>query len=305
MVPKSNTQWIAERFASMEPEWSPNLARGRSLLNAKLTRRRFSSAWLAVPVAAAAVCCAVLAIPTTRALAEDLWYRYALDRVNVVLLDFSKSPIHTQVVTNGLEQQVPNLEEAQAKAGFLPYLPSPHVLPGIPEITVTGSIFVEQTIHINEIQSALDREGVSDVQVPEQWNGLQLHTSIGPIVEASYSGDVQIQQERPIELFVSPGLPLQPFADVVFRSMGVPAWKAKVMARQFADHPAWIMDVPPDAVVSIHDLVLSTGPAFLLEEFDSRGAVKRATVIRCTDDRIYSVSSRSSELSTRIADALP
>src|SRR5580658_5046186 len=158
--------WVADRLAAIEPQWGPNLARGRELLHTRLTGRRHSWTWMAwtrmaAAAAAAAVCVAVLALPDTRALAQELWYRFVLNRVDVVRLDLSKLPLHLQVTTNGLEQSVQNMDEAQRKTGFRPYLPSPGVLSANPGITVTGPIAVEQTIHVRDLESALGKVGAT------------------------------------------------------------------------------------------------------------------------------------------------
>src|SRR5580658_4758926 len=97
-------RWVANRLATIEPQWSPNLARGRELFDARLAGRRHSWPWMASAAATAAVCVAMLAFPGTRALAQELWYRFVLNRVDAVRLDLSKLPVHTQVTTNGLEQ---------------------------------------------------------------------------------------------------------------------------------------------------------------------------------------------------------
>lgn len=167
-----NDLWAAERLALIEPKWSPGLARGRALLNAGLHARNYLWGWLAVPAAAIAVCALVLAIPATLTFAEDLWYQFVLNRVYVVRLDLSKTPLHTNVITNGLERSVSDIGEAQALAGFLPHLPSLTVLPGTPEITVSGPIIMEQTIQVSDMESALASAGESYVQVPEEWNGV-------------------------------------------------------------------------------------------------------------------------------------
>src|SRR3984885_3756548 len=132
--------WVANRLATIEPQWSPNLARGRELLDARLEGRRSPSrTWLAAAAATAAVCVAVLAFPATRAIAQELWYRFVLNRVDVVRLDLSKLPLHMQVTTNGL-QDVQNLDEAERKAGFRPCLPALGALYANPGITVTGPL---------------------------------------------------------------------------------------------------------------------------------------------------------------------
>lgn len=298
-------QWIADRLATLEPHWCPNLARGRALLDSKLEKRHHSLRWIAVAIATAAVCVAVLALPTTRALAQQLWYRFILNRVDVVRLDLSKLPLQMQVTTNGLEQRVQDMQEAERKAGFRPYLPSPGVLHANPGITITGPISVEQTIHVRDIESALVKVAASDVQVPAEWEGVQLRTQIGPMVELNYPDRVHILQARPMELFVASGFPLEHFAEVAFRSIGVSAWQARAMATRFAADPAWLLDLAPDAVVNIQEVSLQAGPAVLIEEVDDGGAVKRATVVRSTNERMYSVSSGNREQSMKIADALP
>src|ERR1700732_4460566 len=157
--------WTANRLATIEPQWSPNLARGRALLDARLAGRRHSWTWLAAAAATAALCVAVLALPGTRALAQELWYRFVLNRVDAVRLDLSKLPLHMQVTTNGVEEDVQDMDEAERKTGFRPYLPAPGILYTNPGITVIGPIAVEQTIHVRDIESALGKVGASDVQV--------------------------------------------------------------------------------------------------------------------------------------------
>lgn len=297
--------WVADRLATIEPQWSPNLARGRELLHARLAGQRYSWTWKAAAAATAAACIAVLAIPTTRALAQELWYRFILNRVDVVRLDLSKLPLHMQVTTNGLEQRVQNLDEAELKTGFRPYLPSPNVLYATPDINVTGPIALAQTIHVGDIESALAKVGASDVHVPEEWEGVQLRTEIGPMVVANYPQNVQILQARQITLSVPSSLALEDFTEVAFRSVGVSLWEARAMARKFAAHPAWFLDIPADNLVNVREVALQAGPGLLIEDLNEKGAVKRVTVVRTTVQRMYAVSTRDKELCIKIANALP
>jgi len=298
--------WVADRLAAIEPQWSPNLARGRELLNARLDGRRSHSwTWLAAAAATAAVCVVVFAFPGTRAIAQEFWFRFILRRADVLRLDLSKLPLHMQVTTNGLEQSVQNVDDAESKAGFRPYLPSHGVLDESPDIVVTGPILVEQTIHVRDIESALGEVGASDVQVPAEWEGVQLRSEIGPMVEENYADNVRILQARPVELSIPSGFELEHFAEVAFRSIGVSSWESRAMAQKFAAHPAWLLDITPDAVVNVQEVALHTGPALLIEDLDEKGAVKQATVVLSTSERMYSVSSRIRELSIKIANTLP
>ncbi len=296
--------WVASRLSAIDPQWSPDLARGRELLDARLAGRRHSFGWMATAAATVGVCVVMLALPQTRALAQELWYRFVLNRVDVVRLDLSKLPLHMEVTTNGLEQSVQNVEEAERIAGFKPYLPSPEVLSANPRLTVTGPMSVVQTIHVRDIESALGKMGASGVQVPAEWEGVQLRTEIGPMVEADYPESVQILQARPGELSVPPGFALEHFAELAFRSLGVSLWEARAMARKFAANPPWLLDISPDAVVNVQEVALRASPALLIEELDEKGVVKRATVAWSTSERMYSVSSKSRELSIKIADSL-
>ena len=298
-------RWVANQLATIEPLWTPNLARGRELLDARLAAKRRSWNWMAAAGATAAFCVAILALPGTRALAHELWYRFVLDRVDVVRLDLSKLPLHTEVTTNGLEQSVQNMDEAERKTEFRPYLPSPGVLNTTPAISVTGPITLEQTIRVRDIESALSRMGASDVHVPAEWEGMQMRTRIGPMVAVNYPDNIQILQARPFELSVPAGFALQDFSEVAFRSIGVSLWEARAMARKFAAHPAWFLEIPPDAVVNVQEVALRTGPALLIEDLDEKGVVKRATVTWSTSERMYSVKSRNRELSVKIANQLP
>ena len=125
------------------------------------------------------------------------------------------------------------------------------------------------------------------------------------MVAANYPDNIHILQARPIELSVPSGFALQDFAEVAFRSIGVSLWEARAMARKFAAHPAWFLDIPPDAVVNVQEVALRAGPALLIEDLDEKGVVRRATVIWSTSERMYSVNSKKRELSVKIADDLP
>ena len=305
METNHENRWVANQLATIEPQWIPNLTRGRELLDAKLAERHRLWTWMAVAAATAAVCAAVLASPGTRALAQGLWYRFVLQRVDVVRLDLSKLPLQMQITTNGLEQSVQDMEEAERKTGLKPYLPSRSVLRTNPGITITGPISVEQTIHVREFELALANAGASDARVPAEWEGIQLRIQIEPMLELNYPDGVHILQARPIELSVASGFPLEHFAELAFRSVGASSWEARAMAQRFVANPAWLVDIPPDALVNIQEVSLHAGPAMLIEEVDDRGVVKRVTVVRSTSERMYSVSSGDRVLSMKIAEALP
>ena len=305
MERNDETRWVSDRMAELNPAWKPDFARGRKLLDTGLARQRRSWSWPAL-AAAAAVCAAVVALPQTRVLAQQLWVHYVLNRVDVVRVDFSDLPLHAQVTASGPPQPAQDLDDAERKAGFRPYLPEPGVLPGNPSVTVIGAMAVEQTIHVGELQAALNKVGANDVQVPAGWEGVQLRASIGPIVNLGYPDEVGILEAKPIEVSVPAAFPLQVFAEMAFRSIGRSGPEARSLAQRFVTNRAWMMGIPADEVANIEQVSLRNGAAMLIEETtNDDGTPGRVTVFRSTTERIYCVLTNSRQLALRIAEALP
>jgi hypothetical protein len=304
MERNDETRWVSDRLAKLDPAWKPDFGHGRELLDAGLARRKHSWPWPAL-AAAAAVCAAVVVLPQTRALAQQLWVHYILNRVDVVRVDFSDLPLRAHVTASGPTQMAQDLDDAERKAGFRPHLPEPGVLPANPSVTVIGTISVEQTIRVGELQAALNKVGANDVHVPAGWEGIQLHAGIGPIVNLGYPDEVGILQARPIKVAVPAGFPLQFFAEVTFRSLGRSAPEAQSLAQRFVTNPAWLLGIPADEVASIEQVSLRKGAAMLIEEAKDDGSPGRVTVLRSTNERMFCVLTNSRQVALRIADALP
>ena len=298
-------QWITDELATLEPTWQPNMQRARTLLNRKLTSRARFSPWIIMAAAAAAVCIAAMSLPQTRAMAQDLWEHFVVSRVDIVRLDLSNLPLEAHITTNGMTQRARDLGEAEQMAGFRPNLPV-GVLSATPQMTVTGPIVLDQTIHVQVLEAALAKVGASDVLVAAEWEGVTLHAVIGPMIAANYPGEIQVLQIRPFSLTMPSGFPLERFTTAAFRSIGVASRDASAMARKFAANPAMLFDIPADEVVSIQELSLANGPALLTEEYDDNtGAIARETVMRSTSDRIYAVMTPTRDLCVKIVAALP
>ncbi len=249
-------------MAELDPGWKPDLARGRRLLDAGLIKHKRSWAW-PVLATAAAVCATVVALPQTRVLAQQLWVHYILNRIDVVRLDLSDLPLRAEVTGSGPPQTARDLDDAERKAGFRPYLPEPGVLPPNPSITVIGAMLAEQTIHVAELQAALNKAGASGVAVPASWEGVQLRAHIGPMVNLAYPDEVGILEARPIELSIPAGFSLQYFAELAFRSLGQSVREARSLAQKFVTNPAWMMGIPADEVANVEQVALAKGPAML------------------------------------------
>jgi hypothetical protein len=250
--------------------------------------------------AAALICVATVAIPQTRAFAQQLWSHIVLKRVDVVRLDLSDLPLHSEITMSGMQQAARDLDEAEQQAGFRPYLPAE----GTPKLSTVPVMAFAQTIRVADLQAALRKVGANDVQVPAEWDGVQMHAMIGPMVAADYPGEVQILQSKPLELSIPAGFPLLRFAETAFRSLGVSVWEARALAQKFVANPGWFLDIPADEVVNIQELSLSNGPALLIEDFGDDGKVQRETVIRNTAERIYAVMTNDRQLAIRIAGEL-
>ena len=304
MENNDENRWVAERLSALDPDWQADFARGKGLLDAGRRKQTRPWSWMAA-AAVAGVCIAAVALPQTRALAQQLWSRIILNRVDVVRVDFSDLPLHPQVTAGGPPQAVQDLEDAERKAGFRPYLPARGVLPSNPSMVVIGAMEVEQTIHVAEVQAALNNVGATDVQVPPEWEGVQLRARIGPIVNLGYADDVGILEAKPIELSIPGGFPLQRFAEVAFRSVGISGLEARALAQKFVANPAWLLDIPSDEVANVEQVSLRAGPALLVEEFNDDGTAGRVTVLRSTSERIYCVLANDRQPALRIADALP
>jgi hypothetical protein len=241
--------------------------------------------------------------PYGRARAQDLWYRWFVTRVAVVRLDLSKVPLETSIRTDGLSLRV-SASDAAARVGFAPVLPAPGLAGGVPELSIVGRVEVSQRIDTRALEAALAREHATDVEVPGEWHGTTLRAVVGPMLVASYPGEIEILQTAPIRLEMPADFPLERFAEIAFRAGGVPWREARQLAADYARQPAWLLDVPADDPVLVETISLpGGGSALLIEDPDEQGG-ERATVLLSRPSRLFSVSSPNRGLSLRIADAL-
>jgi hypothetical protein len=303
METNNEMNWVDERLTVLEPAWSANMARGSELLDAGLRRRAPFRLW--IPAAAAVAVCIAIALPQTRAVAQQLWNHFILNRVDVVRVDFSDLPLNSEISNHGMPQQARNLDEAEQLAGYRPFVPAAGVPEGQPSLTVLGATEFTQTIHVAALRAALKKAGVDNVIVPPEWEGVQLRYSISPMVNVGYKDDVGILQAKPIEFSIPNGFPLQRFAEIAFRCVALSERDAAAMAQKFTANPAWLLDIPSDASADVEQVILRSGPALLVQEFNDDGRPPRVTVLRTTSDRIFAVETNSRRQALEIGDALP
>ena len=296
-------QWVMARLDAIAPTWTPNVAQARIGL-AEIPRRR--RAWLRYGVAAcvAAACVIVAVAVPVRTIAQDLWYRFAVSRVDVVRLDFSNVPLDTSIRADGMQTAVASVDEAGRLAGFTPSLPSADVAPGTSTLSVTSRIAVTQRLHTKALREALARVGAADLDVPGAWNGAELEAAIGPLVIAEYPGDVSIVQAPPIQMRVPAHISLARVAEVMFRAAGSSRWEARLLGDAYAESPALLLDIPQKDAASVETMAMGDGsPGIVVDDFDEHGA-GRSTVLVSRPKKILAVSSPSRGTSVRIAEAM-
>lgn len=302
METNDNSRWVAERLSKVEPTWTPSVMHARVALDRELGPQPRRPAWIAA-AALAGLAIAILALPQGRAIAQELWFRLFLNRIDVLRVDLSDAPFHSTVMGSG-QRVVTGLAEAEVQTGLRPHLPESGSWPGTPTISVIGAMTIEQTIRTSELRSALKRVGASDVVVPDEWDQLTVRARIGPLVAADYPGEIQILQSKPAELFLPTRFPLSQFAETAFRSVGLSWWEARALARRYVAQPSLLIGIPADEAARIEDVSLRSGSGLLVEEFKDDGGTERVTLVLGTKDAIYAVMSPSREVCLKIADLL-
>lgn len=305
MEARNSSEWVAERLAHVKPAWEPEIVKARLLVEERSALRPRHQGWRLAAASMAALALAVIAIPQGRAIAQEVWFRLFLDRIELVRVDFSDSPFRSNVSGLG-ERAVADLQAAEVQAGFRPQLPAVAGWPGTPSLAVVGTMTLEQTVRTDELKAALRRKGAADVMVPEQWDGMTIRASIGPMVSASYPGEIQILQAKPLQLFLPAGLALERFVETALRSVGLSWWESRAVARRFAAEPSLLLGIPADEAAKIEEVRLRWGSGILVQEFhEDRGGVARVTLLFGVKERVFAVMSPSREECLRVADQLP
>ena len=294
-------QWTAARLDAIAPTWETDLVRARTLIRTRPAARPRRVMYAAAAATVALIVAFVS--PSGRALAHDLWYRWFVTRVAVVRLDLSKIPLDTHIETAGY-RAVASLTEAAREAGFTPSLPPAHIAGGEPSLSVVNRFTLTQRISTRDMEAALRRENAAEVEVPAEWDGTRLRGVVGPIVVAGYPGELEVTQTPPIRLEMPADFPLQRFAEVAFRAGGLPWWEARQLSEEYAAQPAWLLDVPANAAVSVETVSLADGGSAIVIENPDESPGERVTVLISRPTRLYSITSPSRELSLRVANTL-
>jgi len=158
-------------------------------------------------------------------------------------------------------EPVKNLEEATQRAGFAPRLLKS---PSVSQFVVTDPVDVTIKINGSELSAALRESKVSDITVPQQWDGivLTLHQDRGILTDY---GDYLIAQAPPLTLKTSPGFPTDQFFEILFRIIGIDAGKARVLRQDFAANPASFFPIASRYDMDNRQVRLRSGSGLLLQ----------------------------------------
>jgi hypothetical protein len=169
---KSLLDWVDARLVRLSSAGLSDTDAARALIRFHQHAQRRRRARTLVAVSAAVL--VLLALPSTRGLAQRLWNRIFLNGHVVIRTTHFEE---TGIVASSKEGPVADISEAAARVGFVPRLPAPEVLAGFPpepaELRVTDFAAGEMTIRVADIVARLQRAGLSpaDIFVPPEWDG--------------------------------------------------------------------------------------------------------------------------------------
>jgi hypothetical protein len=280
------SDWVDERIGSLAGAPLPQVDATGALnrfdqMRSMLKRRRRARIWTMVTILAS--CGFLLTLPSTRGLAQRLWNRVFLSGGMVVVRTSQFEPVPQEYdyswvapSNSSSNQPVADIAEAAARAGFVPRLPAPELLEGLPPVPflrVLNSEGTELTVRVADITARLQRAGISpaDVQVPLDWDGVVLHFPGGRSILAIYDYGNTLHRamihQGPLDsgILVPAGFPLDKWIEIMLRTSGLSAAEAREQRNRFAENPFGILLIPPDYKGNVRPVFLKSGPAVLVE----------------------------------------
>jgi hypothetical protein len=322
-------RWIEGCSALLAPPaaWEPNVSAARTRFEAQLHRRSRLKHFVLVGVTAALlVCLLVPAIPTARAFAQQLgsnnWYR--LDRfwnwMTIVRtpLRFRLAGLPESLRTHpltepGPPQVVSDMAEAARLSGFIPRLPRSGVVGGRPRLSVHSPMSFGTVLSTADLELALRNAGVSDQDVPKDWDGARIALQIGVTVTAEWSdvpdewsgqiawSDLTLAQGLPPLVEVPSGFDLTAFTVLNLQTALLGRENALRFAQRTTTAPALLFGKGRQNIVAVREVNLQKGPATLIEERREPGfgaltnwfgysggpSVEQITLLWSVPDRMY------------------
>jgi hypothetical protein len=306
------SEWVRKQTALLDPgEWEPDTRAALARQHARMEDSPVRASWRSGLLWAAATTIAFAALvllPETRALAQQLWQFLTVGRVAVIRVNpWPAGVASPQIGLVGIPippQPVSSLEEARWKTGFDPRLPIPGVLSSSPRLWLMGSVSVATVVKNADLKLALERAGIGDQPVPDAWDGARLSLHSGPIAIAEWP-DVVLAQSLPLTVTAPPGVDFPAWSAVVLRILGVRANEAKELAERMGTIPVWLLPVDSEMGrgKTIREVSVRGVPGTLIQDSDTKG--ERVTVVWSVGDRVYLLSGKiSAELAIATANAV-
>lgn len=323
--------WVDEHLALVAPppDWHPDSVRGRALLQRRDARRWSAPArWKLAATVAVLVVVTAFVSPFSRALAQQLWQRFTVHRVDVVRSDVARDKGRgLDALRRALPTRVRDLDEAAERVGFVPRLPPAGTVSGTPDLSTAAPLSITTLVHVGEVERAVQSSDPDTTRpVPAEWEGTTLTMSLGPTVAAEWPDVTLVQGYLPSIAAAPPTdlTPLQPAilhgplsafylsARLIYKagrtSPGAPVAADGGMRddRQVLSAASLLFGIRQDSHVGVREVQLQEGAATLVEDFGENGAVDRATLLWSATDRVYMLigDATSRQRLVPIADAI-
>lgn len=289
-------RWVHLRMtASAPPPAWPDPVTARRLL-ARRTEKTPRSLWLWA--GATAALCVVLALPSSRAVAQRLWDQMVLGRIQVLSMDLDDAGAAASFFSPVMQQRpelrpVESLEDASRLAGFSPRLPAAGVFAGSPSYSVADMISAKLQLRTPAIRFLIARAGGSASDVPDSWDGVVLEVVVGPLIAADYDG-VLLLQSLPFRLNTPADFDLERFYRVAFRALGMSEQHARDLGADLGISPAFLTFMPKEERDLLTEFRTSTGSGMMIEEVYGPGKI---AALWSGSDRLYALFPNKGEIS--------
>jgi hypothetical protein len=211
---------------------------------------------------------------------------------------------------------VADAAEAARQAGFVPHFPDWDVLGQahtFVELGLYGAQSTRVTLHVADLRNALRQKGISDLMIPEDWEGVEIEVEQSPVVYARVEDSLLVAQLRPFHVIAPAGFPIGKISEICLRLNGMPAEEARSVTEN-ASPNVLTAAIPPDADIDVREVALTSGPGVLIKNRTDKQAGEcmlcpgpRDLVLAwVTSDRVYIIRSPwlNEELAIKLANSI-
>jgi hypothetical protein len=204
--------------------------------------------------------------------ARQLFDRFYMRRPEAVRsngISIGKSNVlHKEFATPaGAPHFVFDMAKAREQAGFEPLIPATlkeQLDSGLAVLKLSDPINMRSKIHVNDLMAAFRSRGITDVQIPVAWEGVEIDYHLGTGVLVIFLGGM-LAQSLPPSLSTPPAFPIIDFTEIALRANGLSAAEAHNARNLFADSGGAFAIVPADAKSNFREIILKSGPGLLFE----------------------------------------